>query len=111
MTHYELMIMVNPLISTEEYHAIQKKYIHFIEENKGKIIESKSWGLRSLAYPVQKKTTAWYFILEYATNESINEKLIVQIARDEQVMRKMITVLDKHAVAYFEKKRNASKTA
>jgi small subunit ribosomal protein S6 len=74
-------------------------------------VHSNPWGLKSLAYSVQKKTTGIYWVLEYSAPSSFNEKLQIQILRDEQIMRHMATVLDKYAVEYNARKRSGVPTA
>ena len=60
MQNYELMVIFTPVLSEEEFKNAQKKYKDFIVSNGGQIVHSNPWGLRSLAYPVQKKTTGIY---------------------------------------------------
>jgi len=73
-------------------------------------VHTKPWGLKSLAYPIAKKTTGLYWVLEFTAPSSFNEKLKIQLLRDEQVLRHMITVLDKYAVEYNAKKRSGVRT-
>ena len=110
MSNYELMVIFTPVLSEEEFKNVQKKYADFITENGGSITHSNPWGLKSLAYPVQKKTTGIYWVLEYSAPSSFNEKLKIQLLRDEQMLRHMITVLDKYAVEYNYKKRSGIPT-
>ena len=110
MNSYELMVIFTPVLSEEDFKASQKKYSDIITEAGGAIIHSNPWGLKSLAYPIQKKTTGIYWVLEYSAPSSFNEKLKIQLLRDEQVLRHMITVLDKYAVEYNEKKRRGVPT-
>jgi small subunit ribosomal protein S6 len=109
MNNYELMVIFTPVLSDDDYKAAQKKYATLIEENGGSIVASHPWGLKSLAYPVQKKTTGLYLVLEFAALSTLNEKLKIQLLRDEQVMRHMIVALDKHAVEYNGRKRSGGK--
>ena len=97
-------------ISEDEFKNVQKKYTDFITENGGTIVHSNPWGLKSLAYPVQKKTTGIYWVLEYSAPSNFNEKLKIQLLRDEQIMRFMYTALDKYAVEYNAKKRSGVPT-
>jgi len=106
MSNYELMVIFTPVLSEEEYKAAQKKYEALVKENGGEVANTKAWGLKSLAYPVAKKTTGLYWVLEYSAPTSFNEKLKIQLLRDESVMRHMFTVLDKYAVEYNAKKRS-----
>ena len=106
MNNYELMMIFTPVLSEEEFKAAQKKYSTMVEDAGGATVHSNPWGLKSLAYPVQKKTTGIYWVYQYTASSDFNEKLKIAILRDEQVMRHMITKLDKHAVKYNEDKRN-----
>jgi small subunit ribosomal protein S6 len=110
MNNYELMVIFTPVLSEEDYKASQKKYIAFVRENKGKVLHDNPWGLKSLAYSVQKKTTGLYWVMEYSAPSDFNEKLKIQILRDEHVLRFMATRLDKYAVEYNAKRRSGVPT-
>jgi small subunit ribosomal protein S6 len=111
MNNYELMVIFTPVLSEEDYKASQKKFSAFIKENGGKVVHEKPWGLKSLAYPIQKKTTGLYWVLEYDAPSDFNEKLKIQLLRDETVLRFMATKLDKYAVEYNAKRRSGVPTA
>jgi small subunit ribosomal protein S6 len=111
MNNYELMVIFTPVLSEDDYAAMQKKYVDFITANGGTIVHSNPWGLKSLAYPIQKKTTGMYWVLEYQAPSTLNEKLKIQLLRDEQVMRHMVVKLDKYAVEYAARKRNGVKAS
>jgi small subunit ribosomal protein S6 len=104
--NYELMAIFTPVLSEEDYKNAQKKYADFIKENGGSIVHQEAWGLRSLSYPIAKKTTGLYFVMEYTAPSDTNAKLEIQMNRDESIMRHMVTRLDKFAVAYNLRKRN-----
>jgi small subunit ribosomal protein S6 len=108
---YELMAIFTPVLSEDDYKSAQKKYSDFITSHGGEIVHQDSWGLRSLAYPIQKKTTGLYFVLEYNAPTDVNEKLEVQMNRDESIIRHMVTRLDKFAAAYNVRKRNKNLAA
>jgi small subunit ribosomal protein S6 len=106
MQNYELMVIFTPVLSEEEYKTAQKKYLSFITDNGGEIVHDNPWGLKSLSYPIQKKTTGLYWVMEYKAPSVFNEKLKIQLLRDESVLRHMFTALDKYAVEYNDKKRS-----
>ena len=109
MNNYELMVIFTPVLSEEEFKAAQKKYADLVTENGGEVLHSNPWGLKSLAYPIAKKTTGLYWVMEYTAPTSFNEKLKIQLLRDESQMRHMYTVLDKYAVDYNTKKRSGGR--
>ena len=106
MNNYELMVIFTPILSDEEFKAAQRKYTALVAENGGQVAAENPWGLKSLAYPIQKKTTGLYWVMEYKAPSIFNEKLKIQLLRDESVLRHMFTALDKYAVEYNAKKRS-----
>ncbi len=110
MNNYELMVIFTPVLSEDEFKGIQKKYTDFITDNAGVMVHTNPWGLKSLAYPVQKKTTGLYWVLEYTAPSDFNEKFKIQLLRDDKVMRHMFNALDKYAVEYNYRKRNGLPT-
>lgn len=103
---YELMVIFTPVLAEEDFKNAQKKFSDIVRDNGGNIVHQNAWGLRSLAYPIKKKTTGLYWLVEYQAGSDVNAKMEIQMNRDEHVMRHMITRLDKHAVIYNEKRRN-----
>ena len=110
MNNYEMMVIFTPVLSDDEFKAEQKRYATLVKDNGGSIVAENAWGLKSLAYPIHKKTTGLYWVLDYIAPSDFNEKLKVQLLRDETVLRHLVTKLDKYAVAYNEKKRSGIKT-
>ncbi|MEO6894802.1 MAG: 30S ribosomal protein S6 [Ginsengibacter sp.] len=110
MQNYELMVIFTPVLSEEEYKTAQTKFTSLVTENEGEVVHANAWGLKSLAYPIQKKTTGLYWVLEYKASTDFNEKLKTQLLRDESVIRHMYTALDKYAVEYNTKKRKGVTT-
>ena len=106
MNNYELMVIFTPILSDDEFKAAQKKYTTLVTDNGGSIVAENPWGLKSLAYPIQKKTTGLYWVTEFITPSDFNEKLKIQLLRDEAVLRHLCTSLDKYAVEYNAKKRS-----
>ena len=106
MSNYELMVIFTPVLSEDEFKSARNKFEQLVKENGGSVLHSNPWGLKSLAYPIAKKTTGIYWVMEYSAPTSFNEKLKIQLLRDESVMRHMFTVLDKYAVEYNTKKRS-----
>lgn len=109
--NYELMLIFTPILSEEDFKNAQKKFTSFITENGGEIVHENPWGLRSLAYPIQKKTTGLYTVIEFTAPTDLNAKLTTQLNRDENIMRYLLTQLDKYAVEYNARKRNTVKEA
>ena len=110
MNNYELMVIFTPVLSDDEFKAAQKKYAKLVTDEGGTVVAENPWGLKSLAYPIQKKTTGIYWVMEYVAPTDMNEKLKIQLLRDEQVLRHIVIKLDKYAVEYNKKKRSGVST-
>ena len=110
MNNYELMVIFTPVLSDEEFKAEQKKYASLVKNGGGSVVAENAWGLKSLAYPIRKKTTGLYWVIEYNAPSEFNEKLKTQLLRDENVLRHLGTRLDKYAVEYNQKKRSGVPT-
>ena len=63
LQNYELMVIFTPVLSEEDFKAAQKKFASIVTDNGGNIVHSNPWGLRTLAYPIDKKTTGIYYVI------------------------------------------------
>ena len=108
--HYETVFILTPVLSDEQAKETAKKFKKLLTDLGAKVVSEEFWGLKKLAYPIQKKSTGFYHLFEY-TSDSITlvNELEVAFKRDERVMRYMTVALDKHAIAYAEKRRTKIK--
>ena len=110
MNHYETVFIATPVLSDIQTKELFGKFQGVITENGGQIVSSGDWGLRKLAYPIQKKTTGFYYLIEFEGEGDLVEKLETQYRRDERVIRFLTFRMDKYAVEYAEKRRNKNKS-
>ncbi|WP_029033728.1 30S ribosomal protein S6 [Salinimicrobium terrae] len=109
MNHYETVFILNPVLSDDQIKETVKKYEDFLVSNGAEMISKENWGLKKLAYPIQHKKSGFYHLFEFtAPGEAINP-LEVEFRRDERMMRYLTVSLDKHAIAWAEKRRNRNK--
>lgn len=108
---YETVFIVTPVLSDDQMKETVKKYTDFLTEHGAEIVYENNWGMRKLAYPIKKKSTGFYYLIEFKAEGSVIADLEVAYKRDERLLRFLTVSLDKHAVAYNEKKRNAKKNA
>jgi small subunit ribosomal protein S6 len=108
MQQYETVIVLTPLLSDEVAKEAIAKFSKILTDNGAEIIQEDNWGLRKLAYPIQKKTTGYYHLTEYKAPGELINKLEVEFRRDERVLRFLTIALDKHAIAYNDKKRSGA---
>ena len=110
MNNYETVFIVTPVLSDAQVQEVADKFQGVITENGGQIVSSEDWGLRKLAYPIQKKTSGFYYLIEFEGEGDLVEKLETQYRRDERVIRFLTFRMDKYAVEYAEKRRNKNKS-
>ena len=110
MNHYETVFIATPVLSDIQTKELFGKFQGVITENGGQIVSCEDWGLRKLAYPIQKKTTGFYYLIEFEGEGDLVEKLETQYRRDERVIRFLTFRMDKYAVEYAEKRRNKNKS-
>ena len=106
LKQYETVFIATPVLSDAQMKEAVAKYTGFITENGGKIVYEEDWGLRKLAYPIQKKTTGFYHLIEFQAEPSLIDKFETQYKRDERIIRFQTVSMDKHAIAYAERRRN-----
>ena len=103
--HYETVFIMTPVLSEDQMMDTVNKFKKILTDNGTEIVHENNWGLRKLAYPIQKKNTGFYYLIEYKTEGELINKLELEFKRDERIMRFLTVVLDKHAITYNEKKR------
>lgn len=105
LKHYETVFILTPVLSQDQLAEAVDKFKKILTGNGSRIVFENNWGLRKLAYPIQKKNTGFYYLIEFMDDGSIINKLETEFKRDERIMRYLTVALDKHAVAYNERKR------
>ena len=105
MRNYETVIVLTPLLSEEQMKEAVGKFRKLLTDSKSEIVHEDSWGLKKLAYPIQRKTTAYYHVVEFKANPEVIAKLEIEYKRDERVMRFLTVALDKFATDYNDRKR------
>lgn len=102
---YETVFILTPVLSEEQAKEAVAKYRDQIKANGGAIKHEENWGLRKLAYPIQKKSTGFYHLLEYEVEGSFIADMELEFRRDERVLRFLTVRLDKYGVQYVESRR------
>ena len=105
MNQYETVFILTPVLSDEQMKETVEKFKKILTDNGAEIVNEETWGLKKMAYAIQKKSTGFYCLLEYKGEPTIVEKLETGFRRDEKVIRYITVKEDKHMVAYAEKRR------
>lgn len=105
MNNYETVFIATPVLSETQLDELFGKFQGVITENGGQLVNCEAWGLKKLAYAIQKKTTGYYFLIEFTGEGDIVETLETQYRRDERVIRFLTFRQDKDAVEYSIRRR------
>lgn len=103
---YETVFILTPVLSDAQMKEAVEKFSKVLTDNGAQIINTEEWGLRKLAYPINKKSTGFYALLEFEADPVVVKKLETAYRRDERVIRFLTFRQDKYASEYAAKRRN-----
>ena len=108
---YETTFIMNPVLSDEQMKEVVDKFRKILQDNGAEIVFENNWGMRKLAYPIHKKASGFYYLIEFKAGGELIAKLETEYKRDERLMRFLTVALDKHAVSYNDRKRRGALTS
>ena len=103
---YETVFILTPVLSEEQMKETVAKFKGILTENGAEIVNEENWGLKKLAYPIAKKSTGFYSLLQFKAEPTIVDTLETAFRRDERVIRFLTTALDKFALEYAAKRKS-----
>ena len=106
MNQYETVFIMTPVLSDQQMKETVAKFKGILTDAGAEIINEEEWGLKTMAYPTQKKSTGFYELIEFKAEPSVIAKLEVAFRRDERVIRYITVKNEKYAAEYAEKRRN-----
>ena len=111
MNQYETVFILTPVLSDVQMKETVEKFKGLLVSLGAEIVNEENWGLKKMAYAIEKKSTGFYSLLEFKGEPTVVEKLEIGFRRDERVIRFLTVKLDKFAAQYAEKRRNKNKEA
>ena len=108
LKNYETVFILTPVLSDQQTKDAVEKYKNLITSQGGEVVNLENMGLRQLAYPIQKKSNGFYVLIEFKAEPSFVKTLEIEYKRDERIIRFLTTALDKHAIAYNEKRQSGA---
>ena len=106
MNKYETVFILTPVLSDVQMKEAVEKFKALLVSEGAEIVNEENWGLRKLAYPIEKKSTGFYQLIEFNATPDVVAKLELQYRRDERVIRFMTFKMDKYAAEYAAKRRS-----
>lgn len=106
MNQYETVFILTPVLSDAQVKEAADKYKDHLVQLGAEIINEENWGMKKLAYSIDKKSSGFYLMIEYKADPTVIAKIELQLRRDERVLRYLTVKNEKYAAAYAEKRRN-----
>ena len=110
MNHYETVFILNPVLSEVQVKETVSKFEDFLNSHGAEFVAKEDWGLKKMAYEIQNKKSGFYHLFEFKIAGEALLAFETEFRRDERVMRFLTVSLDKHAVAWAERRRTKLKT-
>ena len=108
---YETVFILTPVLSEDQTKEAVKKFKDLVKKGRGKVYHEESWGMRKLAYPIQKKSSGFYHLIEFESETPLIDKLETEYRRDERVIRFLTVAMDKHHIPLAERRRDRKASA
>lgn len=105
LSQYETVFILTPVLSEDDAKKTIAAYADLLKSQGAEIVHEEHWGLKNLRYPIKKKTTGIYHLIEYKGTGKAIDTLEIAFRRDENVLRFLTVKLDKYAVKYNDDKR------
>ena len=106
MNQYETVFILTPVLSDVQMKEAVEKFKGILTEEGAEILNEENWGMKKLAYPIEKKSTGFYQMIEFKAGSDVAKKLETGFRRDERVIRFLTVKMEKYAAQYAEKRRN-----
>ncbi|XVG95916.1 30S ribosomal protein S6 [Eubacteriales bacterium KG127] len=93
MINYEIMFIVDPTLDDE----MKEKTVEAVKEiiaSEGEVTNIDVWGLRKLAYPIEKKNEGYYVVIEFSAATTLPKELDRRLRISDNVIRHLIVNKD-----------------
>ena len=98
--------ILTPVLSDDQMKEAVNKFRGILTDNGAEILNEENWGLKKLAYAIEKKSTGFYVMVEFKAAPEVIKTLEINYRRDERVLRYLTVKMEKYAAEYAEKRRS-----
>ena len=106
MNQYETVFILTPVLSDEQMKEAVGKFRNYLTEHGSEILYENNWGMRKLAYNINKKSSGFYVEFGFKADPALISRLEINYRRDERVIRFLTVKMDKNAAAYAAKRQS-----
>lgn len=98
MRHYEVVVVLSPMLNQEQAAEAWGRIKNFINNRNGDITHEEKWGTRRLAYPIRKGSHQFlegsYHLTRFSTENPFNRELETFLRVDEEVLRSLVVATE-----------------
>ena len=93
MINYEVMFIIDPTLEDEKKDAAVER-VKSVIAAEGEVGNVDVWGLRKLAYPIQKKNEGYYVVIDFKAEPTLTAEIDRRLKISEDLMRHIIVNKD-----------------
>ena len=87
MRRYEQIYILRPNLSEDEITTLVENTNKIITDEAGSIISNVKWGMKKLAYPIEKELQGYYVFCDFATTPSAVAEVERKFRIDDSVLK------------------------
>ena len=96
MALYEHIFLARQDLAQAQVDTLTEEASKIITDNDGKVVETENWGVKSLAYKIQKNRKAHFVMMRLDTPPAAIAELERQTRINEDIVRYMTIRVDEH---------------
>ena len=97
MPNYEHVFICRQDLTSIQAETLAEEFKGTLTDNGGKVIESEYWGLRSIAYRMNKNRKGHYFMFKSESNSNAVAEMERLMNINEDIMRFLTIKVKQHA--------------
>ena len=87
MNRYDLIFIIQSDVPKDEIDEIVERYKGIVANLKGTVVKAEKWGIRRLAYKIEKQGRGFYVLLDFVGNTPVIRELERNLKFDDKVLR------------------------
>lgn len=91
MAKYEMLYLIDNDVTEEAKEAEIAKYEQIVKDFGGNVVSTEKWGTKKLSYPIHFKSEAYYVLMTFESDGTVNKELTRVSGLSANVLRCMIT--------------------
>jgi len=99
---YEMTYILNPVLDDEKFSELVSLVNKLIEDNGGEVVDVDEWGVRKLAYDIDKKSTGYYVNMYFNAPANAIEVVERNMRINDDIMRYLTMKYDPKMLRYYE---------